>query len=57
MDKALLRQRAALWRARADQALERRDREACLEIAARYEEMAGLSVDRQPGLPPAPITD
>ena len=56
MDKALLRQRAALWRARADQALERRDREACLEIAARYEEMAGLPTDREPGLPPPPIT-
>lgn len=56
MDKALLRQRAALWRARADQALESRDREACLEIAARYEEMAGLPTDREPGLPPPPIT-
>lgn len=46
MDEPLLRERAALWRARADQTREPRDREACLEIAERYEEMARFLTER-----------
>ena len=56
MDEPLLRQRVALWRARADQASEPHDREACLEIATRYEQMARLLEGPEPhGLPPPTI--
>lgn len=57
MDEPLLRQRAALWRARADQALEPGDREACLEIAVRYEEMARFLAEPELREPPPLIID
>ena len=57
MDEPLLRQRAALWRARADQASEPRDRKACLEIAARYEQMTRLLEGPEPHELPSPTID